>query len=91
MRSSDLAETLPGYRAAPIWFSLFGPANLPRPVVERLYGAIVKGLAASDVREQYAKIYLAPIGSTPEELAAAIKSDSELVAGLVTRLGIKPE
>ena len=28
----SINETLPAFREAPIWFSLFGPAALPRPI-----------------------------------------------------------
>ncbi|MFM9971612.1 MAG: Bug family tripartite tricarboxylate transporter substrate binding protein [Burkholderiales bacterium] len=86
-----ITETLPGFQAAPIWFSLFGPAGLPRPMVDRLYGAVSKALAVPEVREQFEKLYMRAVATTPEALAAAIKADTELVAGLVKQIGLNPE
>jgi tripartite-type tricarboxylate transporter receptor subunit TctC len=87
----SISETLPGFRETPIWFSLFGPAALPRPIVDRLYGAVAKALETPEVREQYEKGYIRVVGSTPEELASSIRSDTELMAGLVKSIGLKPE
>lgn len=43
------------------------------------------------MRSNFESGYMRVIGSTPEELAAAIKSDIELTAGLVKLIGLKPE
>mgnify|MGYP003704336607 CR=1 FL=1 len=67
--------TLPGFRHAPIWFSLFGPAALPRPIVDRLHGAVVKALNVPEVREQFEKTSMRVIGSTPEAFSIKFRSD----------------
>ena len=87
----SITETLPGFRRAPLWFSFFGPAKLPAPIVDRLHAAFVKSLGAPEVREQLAKMYLRPVGGTPDELAASIRSDMERTAALVKSIGLKPE
>ena len=87
----SITETLPALRRAPLWFSLFGPAALPRSIVDRLHGALIKALEAPEVRSNFENGYMRVIGSTPEELAASIKSDIELTAGLVKLIGLKPE
>ena len=52
---------------------------------------MVKALNVPEVREQFEKTSMRVIGSTPEELAAGIKADTELMAGLVKAIGLKPE
>mgnify|MGYP003347299373 CR=1 FL=1 len=48
-----LAEAgIPGYAIPETLFGFFGPAGLPRPIVERLNGAIVHAAQAQDVREK---------------------------------------
>jgi tripartite-type tricarboxylate transporter receptor subunit TctC len=86
-----IGEMLPGYRKAPSWFAMFGPAGMPRPVVDRLNGAFVKALADPEVRASLEKLSLAIIASTPEEHAASMKEDIEYTARLVKAIGIKPE
>lgn len=87
----SIVDTLPGFRQAPIWFGLFGPSGLPRPVVERLHAAIVKALEAPEVRAKYQATGMRMVGSTPDDLAASMKADTELIAKLVKLVGIKPE
>jgi tripartite-type tricarboxylate transporter receptor subunit TctC len=87
----SITETLPGFRHAPIWFGLFGPSAVPRPVVDRLYGAVSGALKTQEVRDQYEKMTMMVLGSNPEEFAAAIRADTELTAGLVKSIGLKAE
>ena len=86
-----LRESLPEFRRAPLWFSLFGPAGMPRAVVERFHGALVKALETPEVRANFESGYMRIIGGTPAELAASIKADIELTGGLVKAIGLKSE
>ena len=87
----SITETLPGFRPAPLWFGMFAPAATPRPVVQRLNSAFIAALNVTEVRANYENGGFRVIGSTPEELVARMKSDSELTAGLVKAIGLKPE
>ncbi|HZN25452.1 MAG TPA: tripartite tricarboxylate transporter substrate binding protein [Burkholderiales bacterium] len=70
-----IAESgVPGFELVS-WYALLAPANTPRDIVTKLHGEIVKGLAASEVRERFESFGTEPVGSTPEALAAQIKSD----------------
>jgi tripartite-type tricarboxylate transporter receptor subunit TctC len=87
----SITETLPGFRPAPLWFGMFAPAATPRPIVQRLHSAFVAALNSPEVRANYESSGFRVIGSSPEELSARMKADSELTAGLVKAIGLKPE
>jgi tripartite-type tricarboxylate transporter receptor subunit TctC len=51
------------------------PAGTPKQITARLYADIKKALAAAEVRERLITIGFEPIGNSPEEFAAQIRSD----------------
>jgi tripartite-type tricarboxylate transporter receptor subunit TctC len=51
------------------------PAGTPKQITARLYADIKKALATAEVRERLITIGFEPIGNSPEEFAAQIKSD----------------
>jgi len=73
------------------WYALAGPAGLPKPVVERVQSDVVRALALPDVREKLLALGADPVGSTPQELVAAMKADYERYGAVIRRLGIKAE
>ena len=50
-----VAETLPGFIMS-LWYAAYGPAGMPRPLVERLNAEINKALAVPEVRSRLAGI-----------------------------------
>lgn len=63
-----LAEAgLAGYAVEP-WFGVYGPANLPAPVVQALNAAFVEALGRADVREKLTQAGFNPKGSSAAEL-----------------------
>ena len=72
-------------------FSFLGPAGLPRPIVERLNGALVQSLRDAGIRKQLIERGADPIGSTPEQHATYIKAEIEKWQRVAARAGIKPE
>jgi tripartite-type tricarboxylate transporter receptor subunit TctC len=87
----SINETYPNYRDAPSWIALMGPAALPRPLVDRLHASVVKSMNLPEVRASYDKMGLRILASSPEELAAAMRSGSEFVGKLVKTIGLQPE
>jgi tripartite-type tricarboxylate transporter receptor subunit TctC len=75
----------------PAWFGIVGPAKLPEPVVKRLNDALVKILAAPDVRERLAKMGAEPAAGTPAQFAAHIRSEIEASRKIAQAAGIKAE
>lgn len=65
---------VPGY-AVDVWYALLAPAATPRPVLERLNGAVAQILKSPDVTQKLAAIGLEPVaeGLTPSD--AYIKSE----------------
>jgi tripartite-type tricarboxylate transporter receptor subunit TctC len=81
---------LPGYEAVQ-WFGLLAPAATPREIVSRLHGETVRALQAGDVRSRLSADGADPVGSTPEEFAAFIRSETTKWAKVVKEAGIQPE
>jgi len=73
------------------WFGVMGPANLPRDVLERLNGAIVRAIAQKDVQEKFTAGGSEPESSTPEQFAQLIRDDVAKFARIVKSAGIVPQ
>ena len=58
------------------WFGMFAPAGTPPDVVARLQREVVASLGAPDVLERFAAVGAEPVGSTPAEFVARIRSDA---------------
>jgi tripartite-type tricarboxylate transporter receptor subunit TctC len=86
-----VAEMVPGFEPPPSWIGIFGPANLPAPLLRRLNGDIVKALSLPDTRQKLTEQGLDIVGSTPEEFSAKIERQKQLVARIVKGAGIQPE
>ena len=81
----DITEALPEYRRLPGWIGMFGPAGLPRPVLQRLHGAMARALAAPDVREKIEENSVI-VANTPEEFAQVIKAEADRAVKVVQEL-----
>lgn len=57
------------------WFGFFGPANMPRPIVETLNRGINKALTSPDVVEKLSKIGMDPTTSTADEFERRVGLD----------------
>jgi tripartite-type tricarboxylate transporter receptor subunit TctC len=57
------------------WVGFVAPAGTPKDVVTLLNREIVKAIAQPDTRDKLTALGYDPVGSTPEELGAQIKSD----------------
>jgi tripartite-type tricarboxylate transporter receptor subunit TctC len=73
------------------WYALAGPAGIPKPIVDRIQSDVVRALAVPDVREKLLALGADPVGSTPQELTAAMKVDYDRYGAVIRRLGIKVE
>src|SRR5262249_10427882 len=86
-----VSEELPGYEPPPTWGGYFGPAGMPQAIVSRLHDEIVRALESPAVRAKAEEVGFPIATSTPDELIASIRHDSEYTARIVTAIGIKPE
>lgn len=72
-------------------FGFVGPAGMPRPVVEKLNGALVAAIRDPQNNKTLIDRGAEPIGSTPEEHAAAIKSEIAKWRKVAKEAGIEPQ
>jgi tripartite-type tricarboxylate transporter receptor subunit TctC len=73
------------------WYGIFVPAATPREAITRIHGDIVRALEKPDVRKRLIDIGTEPAGSTPEQLAAQVKSEITRWTSIIQSAGIKPE
>ena len=85
-----MAETLPGFSAAPRVF-VVAPPGTPAPVVQKLSTAIRAAVTSRDVEESFAKQGASPAPGSPAELSAQIAEEVKRWAAVVRDAGIKPE
>jgi tripartite-type tricarboxylate transporter receptor subunit TctC len=89
--AAPIKETVPDYASPPYWTSYYGPAGMPAPIVRRLNGEINKAINVPDVKSKLDEAGFLVIGTSPEELAATMKSDIERMSVVVKSAGIRPE
>ena len=56
-------------------YGMIAPANLPKPILTKLYSGVAKTLQMPDVRQSLTDLSLDIIGSTPEQFSATIRTD----------------
>src|SRR5687767_12124228 len=84
-----IGEFYPGFENS-IWLGLFGPANIPPGVLDRLRVEIRRALESPDVKARFNSAGgLEPYVATPEEFQAVIRRDHAKYAKVVKELGIK--
>ena len=81
---------LPGF-TADSWFGIMAPAGTPRAVIAKLNADVVKALDATEVRDIITRQGGEVMGSTPEQMAAQVRSDREKWGKVVRDSGAKIE
>lgn len=86
-----VAQTLPGFDLTS-WNGIFGPAGLPRPVVDRLNTEILAILSEKEVQDRLAAVGFEVMPSaSPEIFTKYVADQLALWSRLVKQAGIKPE
>ena len=81
---------LPGYEAVQ-WYGLLAPGATPREIIAKLNEAVAHATHDAAVRKRFLDDGVEPVGSTPEEFAALIRSDTAKWARVVKDANIKAE
>ena len=81
---------VPGFEASP-WYGLMVPAGTPQDVIARLHAESVKALSQLDVKERFGTTDLEPIGSTPEQFGAYVRSEIAKWGKIVKASGLRPD
>ena len=78
----------PGFEAN-VWHAFIAPKGTPAAIVEKLKAEIHKALAAPDVKERLANLGAEVSPSTPQELAALVRTEHERYGKLIREANIK--
>jgi tripartite-type tricarboxylate transporter receptor subunit TctC len=93
-RSPELPEVptvsesgFPGFEATS-WFAFLAPAGTPGPVIDKVHRETQSVLGRPDLRPRFAQLGAELVGSSPDQLAATIKSDIDKWAKVIKDAGI---
>jgi tripartite-type tricarboxylate transporter receptor subunit TctC len=83
-----IAESgVPGYEVDQ-WYGIITSARVPRAIVNKLSAAIAEGLKSPDVAQRFSAEGSTPVGSSPEQFGAHIKSEIAKWRKLVKDAGL---
>ena len=81
---------VPGYEATN-WYGVLAPAGTPKPVVDKLNGAIVETLHSADVTEAIVRQGAEPLRSTPAEFERYLKSEISKWTTVIQKAGVRSD
>lgn len=81
---------LPGYVVTG-WFGVLAPAGTPRELIEKLNTAIVKAMQDPRIRERVASVGNEPVGNSPEEFSAFLRTEIAKWSKVVKASGARPD
>lgn len=73
------------------WWGIFGPANMPAPLVERLNAAIRAAQADPEVKAKLASFSVEPWVAGPGDLDQFVRKEVALIIKVAKQAGIQPE
>jgi len=85
-----MSSIYPGFESDN-WYAMFFPKNTPRPIVEKLNGAIRKALGSAEVKTFMKREAIESVASSPEELTTKFKADVARYAKVIKAANIKVE
>jgi tripartite-type tricarboxylate transporter receptor subunit TctC len=81
---------LPGYESISI-YGLFAPSKTPAAIVKLINQESAQYLRTAEVKERFFKMGVETVGSTPEEFAAAIRTDTARLSKVIRDAGIRED
>jgi tripartite-type tricarboxylate transporter receptor subunit TctC len=82
------AEVLPGFEVVQ-WFGVCGPAGMPRAIVSKLSGELVRIVDSFATNERILRAGLEPASMAQEAYAAYVKAEFEKWSRLLKEMGIQ--
>ena len=73
------------------WQGILAPAGTPKPIIDKMSAEVAKILALPDIVEKLANFGMEPYPTTPEQMAAQMKSDYAESAKIISEAKIKVE
>jgi len=74
-----------------VWLAVIVPARTPKEIIALLHREIVKTIALPDMKERMATLGFDPVGSSPEECAAQLRTEAAKWAKVIREAGIKAQ
>ncbi|MDO8279014.1 MAG: tripartite tricarboxylate transporter substrate-binding protein [Burkholderiaceae bacterium] len=69
-----VSKAVPGF-TADIWYGMVAPKGTPREIVQRIQKLVAQQLEDSATRKAYYDTSCEPVGTTPEQMAEAIRAE----------------
>ena len=85
-----VADFVPGFDVSS-WYAFLVPVKTPAEIVKKLHADTVAILREPAIKSKLEQVGVMAIGSTPAELAAQLKSETEMWGPVIKAAGIKPE
>ncbi|MDR0275189.1 MAG: tripartite tricarboxylate transporter substrate binding protein [Burkholderiaceae bacterium] len=73
------------------WIGLLAPAQTPKAIVDRLSAEVRKALQAPEIHGKLIEFGIDPVGGTPEQFDAFMRSESARWAGVIKKANIHLE
>ncbi|HEX2826464.1 MAG TPA: tripartite tricarboxylate transporter substrate binding protein [Burkholderiales bacterium] len=85
-----IAETVPGY-AAEAFQGVVAPAGVPRPIVDKLAAELIAIVKSPEVGHRFEADGAVPVGSSPQQFAAFLRSEMQKWGKVIRDAGIQLE
>jgi len=85
-----IAEAIPGFQCIN-WYAMLAPAGTPSPIIAKINAEMVKMIADPPFAQRLLDLGSEPQSSTPAELAAHMRAESDRWARVIKAAGIKVE
>jgi tripartite-type tricarboxylate transporter receptor subunit TctC len=79
---------VPGFSTT-VWFALFGPANMPAELVQKIYADVSKGLDEPQSKQYFEKNSFERVTDTPAEFAKLVDHDIAKWDTLIKQVGAR--
>ena len=84
----SMSETLKDF-SIDTWWGLVAPSATPRDVVDRLNKAFVAALQTPETKTRFAQLMAEPVGNTPEQFGAFMKTELTRYESVVKASGAR--
>ena len=85
-----IGETVPGYQAE-AFQGVVAPAGVPRPIIEKLAAEITTLVKSREIGERFEADGAQPVGSTPQQFSAFLRSEMLKWGKVIREAGIQLE
>jgi tripartite-type tricarboxylate transporter receptor subunit TctC len=73
------------------WFAMFGPANMPETLLNKIHSEVRAALSTTTVRERFDAMGLVSLGTSPAEFRPFLESQVKAYAEMIKLAGVDPE